>query len=317
MTHYGKWYFINGVKQYVHVISTDLDHPILVYLHGGPGDAALPLVEHFNADLSKKYTFIIWEQRGSGKSYYKFRENESLTIDNFVSDLKSLVEQLLLEFNKDKVCLMGHSWGSIIGMNFIISYPELVNYYIGVGQVVCSHKMFDRNKGYILSHTDNKSIKNRVSSLDTTFHQDTWFTDLMYLMKQLIKQGVSLHGKSSYLSLYKYFVFSKNYSFADCIKRLKGSKQSIIKLWNEVSKTDFSSHKYFDVPIAFIEGEYDYHASSELVLDFYHNITSPKIYYSMENTAHFPQWTRADSFNAIVNSLDTYSFLNNNKVRKI
>lgn len=268
MFNYGKWYSINGVEQYVHIISTDLDNPILIYLYGDPGDAALPLVEHFNSDLSEKYTLIIWEQRGAGKSFYKFREDEQLTVDHFVFDLKVLIEKLLVEFKKDKICLIGHSWGSIIGMKFIISYPALVNYYIGVGQVICSQKMFERSKKYIVSHTDNDRIKNKVSSLDTTFKQHRWYSDLIFLMRQLIKQGVSLYGRDSYFSLYKYFIFSRNYSLRDCIRRLKGSKQSILKLWNEVAETDFSSHKDFVVPIAFIEGKYNYHVSSELVSIF-------------------------------------------------
>ncbi len=314
MYNYSKWYSINGVNQYVQVVSTNLDNPILIYLHGGPGDAALPLVEYFNSDLSENYTLIIWEQRGAGKSYYRFREDEHITINDFILDLKVLIEKLLVEFNKEKICLLGHSWGSIIGMKFIISYPELIHFYIGVGQVICSQKMFEKSKKYIVSHIDNHRLKNRITSLNTKFHQDNWYDDLMFFMRQLIKQGVSLYGKSTYLSLYRYFIFSKNYSFMDCIKRLKGSEQSIVKLWHEVSEIDFSAYKNFKVPIAFIEGEYDYHASSEIVFDYYRSIRSSKVYFSIKNTAHFPQWTRSDTFNSIVNSLNSSSFSNSNEI---
>lgn len=317
MVQYNKWYSINGVKQFVHVISTNPEHPILIYLHGGPGDSALPLVRHFNSRLSEKYTLIIWEQRGSGKSYYKFSEEEQLTIDDFVADLKILIDTLLMEFGKEQVCLMGHSWGSIIGMKFILSYPELVKYYIGVGQVISAHNMFEESKTYLMSHTDDPAVQERLSSLDITFRQDTWYSDLMFLMGQLIGQGVSLYGKQSYFSLYKYFIFSGSYSLADCIRRLKGSKQSIIKLWREVAETDFSSQKEFGVPIVLVEGQYDYHVSSGVAFDFYQKVMSPKRYYCMENTAHFPQWTRADAFNAIINSLDECDFSKGNAVQNI
>ncbi|MGG2082381.1 alpha/beta fold hydrolase [Lysinibacillus pakistanensis] len=316
MYNYGKMYSVNGINQYVQVVSTNLDNPILIYLHGGPGDAALPLVEHFNSNLSENYTLIIWEQRGAGKSYYKFSDDEHISINDFVLDLKVLIENLLVEFKKEKICLIGHSWGSIIGMKFIISYPELIHFYIGVGQVICSQKMFEKSKEYIVSHIDNHHLKNKISSLNTKFTQDNWYSDLMFFMSQLIKQGVSLYGKSTYLSLYRYFIFSKNYSLMDCIKRLKGSKQSIIKLWHEVSEIDFSAYKNFKVPIAFIEGEYDYHASSEIVFDFYRSITSPKVCFSIKNTAHFPQWTRSDTFNLIVNSLNSSIFSNSNEIKE-
>lgn len=317
MFKYRKWYLLNGKKQYVYIIGTNVNHPILIYLHGGPGDSALPLVEHFNADLSQKYTLVIWEQRGSGKSYYKFAENEKLTINDFVLDLKILVEKVLTDFGKKKICLFGHSWGSIIGMKFILSFPELVEYYIGVGQVINSFKMFEKSKEYAANHIYNTTERQKVINLDVTFKQKLWYSDLMFLMNHLVKQGVSLYGKKSYISLYKYFIFSKEYSLVDCINRLKGSKQSILKLWNEVATIDFSNHKEFDVPVVFIEGEHDYHVPSEIVLNFYDNLISPKMLYYMKDSAHFPQWTRNKTFNTIVNALDSTRFSPNNKIMEV
>ena len=63
---------INGALQYVSIRSEKENAPLLLYLHGGPGDAALPLVLKYNRDLEKHYTVVVWEQRGAGKSYYKF-----------------------------------------------------------------------------------------------------------------------------------------------------------------------------------------------------------------------------------------------------
>ena len=70
-------------------------------------------------------------------------------------------------------------------------------------------------------HIDNHHLKNKISSLNTKFTQDNWYSDLMFFMSQLIKQDVSLYGKNTYLSLYRYFIFSKNYSLMDCIKHTK------------------------------------------------------------------------------------------------
>lgn len=304
MKNIGKWYVINGVKQYVQFISENVEDPVLIYLHGGPGDAALPLVEHFNKELAQKYTLVIWEQRGSGKSYYPFAKNERMTINTFVSDLKILIDHLLTEWEKDNVCLMGHSWGSIIGLEFIKQYPELVDYYIGVGQVVCSQRMFEDSRTYILNQPVRPKIKQQISAIDTSFNQKNWYTDLMFFMNQLIKTKGSLYNQKTYISFYNYFIRSKNYSLMDCINRLKGSKQSIERLWQEVATIDFTKDTKFEVPVILIEGEYDYHASNELAFDFYQAIESPKAYICMKNTAHFPQWSRAETFNQVVNTLE-------------
>lgn len=304
MKNYGKWYVINGVKQCVHIISENSANPLLVYLHGGPGDAALPLMERFNSDLAKKYTLIIWEQRGAGKSYYPFEANEEITIATFISDLKVLVLKLLSEWEKEKVCLMGHSWGSIIGMEFIKRYPKLIEYYIGVGQVICSQEMFTASRTYILEHSSDPKIRQRIASIDTSFRQEKWYNDLMYFMNQLIKTEGSLYGKKSYASFYPYFVRSKNYSLRDCLHRIKGSKQSIERLWQEVALVDFTQYTSFEVPIILIEGEQDYHVSEKTAFAFYQQLNSPKSYIRMKKAAHFPQWTRAADFNQIVNELE-------------
>lgn len=307
MEKYGKWYQINGVKQYVQIISENSANPLLIYLHGGPGDAALPLIEHFNLDLAKKYTLVIWEQRGAGKSYYPFKADEEITIDTLVSDLKVLIELLLSERNERQVCLMGHSWGSIIGMEFIKRYPEWIDHYIGVGQVISSQEMFADSRAYILEHSSSTAVKQRISSIDTHFDQGEWFDDLMYFMNQLIKTGGSLYGKKSYAGFYPHFIRSKNYTLRDCVHRIQGSKQSIERLWQEVARVDFTNETKFEVPIILIEGEQDYHVSKRVAFDFYQKLESPKSFVCMKKAAHFPQWRRAADFNQVVNDLEVPS----------
>ena len=127
---------INGRKQFISVRSKAEGLPLLLYLHGGPGDAALPLVRKYNSELEKCYTFVVWEQRGAGKSYYPFAENEPVSMRTFVEDIHSLVRYLLRRFGQEKLYLLGHSWGSVLGMTYVMQYPQLVHTYLGCGQVL-------------------------------------------------------------------------------------------------------------------------------------------------------------------------------------
>ena len=68
---------INGVSQYVSINSENINNPILLVLHGGPGDTCLPLMRYYNKELEKYYTVVILEQRGSGKSYYRFKKSDN------------------------------------------------------------------------------------------------------------------------------------------------------------------------------------------------------------------------------------------------
>ncbi|XBX03999.1 alpha/beta hydrolase [Enterocloster clostridioformis] len=100
---------VNGVPQFVSIRAEKEKAPLLIYLHGGPGDAAFPLVMTYNN--------------------YKF--DGPVTIDIFLNDLYTLVDYLLPRFHQSSVYLVGHSWGSILGLRFVQAYPELVHTYIG------------------------------------------------------------------------------------------------------------------------------------------------------------------------------------------
>lgn len=298
-----EWNDINGTKQYIKVLQKKKDAPILIYLHGGPGDAALPLVERMNAELAERYTLVIWEQRGAGKSYYPFSEEE-ITIDDFLQDLDALVDLLLSSFEQEKLCLMGHSWGSILGLMYIQQHPEKVQCYIGVGQVVCPQKMFEKSKEFLAEHLANSKMAQKIATIDTRFISKDWYADLLLLTGQLMQAGVSFYGKKSYISMYPHFLFSKEYTLKDCINRVKGAKQSLHKLWHQVMAVDFSEQTIFSVPIVLIEGAMDYQVSEELAYEFYQKIQSPKRYFRLNEAAHFPQWCRPDTFNQLVCSLD-------------
>ena len=92
---------LNGALQYISVRAEKKGAPLLLYLHGGPGDAALPLVLKFNRELEKHFTVVVWEQRGAGKSYYRFGA-EQPTLDTFLQDLYALVSALLARFEAAK-----------------------------------------------------------------------------------------------------------------------------------------------------------------------------------------------------------------------
>ena len=93
---------INGALQYILLLAEHKDLPLLIYVHGGPGDAALPLLLHYQKELASKYTLVLWEQRGAGKSYYEFGQYENLLLDDYVQDLHEIVQYVLKRFHQDR-----------------------------------------------------------------------------------------------------------------------------------------------------------------------------------------------------------------------
>ena len=186
---------VNGVPQFVSIRAEKEKAPLLIYLHGGPGDAAFPLVMTYNKMLEQQFTVVIWEQRGAGKSYYKF--DGPVTIDIFVNDLYTLVDYLLPRFHQSSVYLVGHSWGSILGLRFVQAYPELVHTYIGCGQVVNMKKSSKSAYEYALAHADKKDLE-KLRRIDCSYQTDSWLNDLLFVTRQVVKHKTNFEAQTQY-----------------------------------------------------------------------------------------------------------------------
>jgi pimeloyl-ACP methyl ester carboxylesterase len=126
---------LGGQEQYIIIRGVDAAKPIMLFLHGGPGSPEVAFIKHFNPDIEKDFVMVYWEQRGAGKSYSKDIPPESMNMDQMISDTRELSEYLVNRFNREKIFLMGHSWGSLLGTLTAHKYPELYYAYFGIGQV--------------------------------------------------------------------------------------------------------------------------------------------------------------------------------------
>ena len=126
---------IGGVDQWVMVRGADIANPVLVVLHGGPGMSETGFFRRFNAPLESCFTVVHWEQRGAGKSFSRDLPVASMTVARFLDDLDELVDRVRQRLGQAKVVLLGHSWGSALGVLYAARHPEKVAVYVGAGQV--------------------------------------------------------------------------------------------------------------------------------------------------------------------------------------
>lgn len=116
---------------------------------------------------------------------------------------------------------MGHSWGSVLGLEFVEQHPELVRAYVGCGQVVNMKKSCRAAYDFALAHADPKATE-RLRGIDCAYTGENWLDDLLFVTKQVVKQKGSLYGRRNYNDLVKPFLWSKYYSIAMCPRRLRG-----------------------------------------------------------------------------------------------
>ena len=93
--------------------------PVLVF-HGGPGGASR--LRHAEAFDRRKFRVVFFDQRGCGRSQPSGETAHNTTAD-LLHDAARLLDFLDI---KEKVILLGGSWGATLALLFAEKYPERV-----------------------------------------------------------------------------------------------------------------------------------------------------------------------------------------------
>jgi pimeloyl-ACP methyl ester carboxylesterase len=115
---------LGGLTQWILIRGTLSSNPVLLFLHGGPGSAHILSARHFDGELVKSFVVVHRDQRGAGKSYSRRIPGETMNREQFVSDVREFSQMLEQRFNSGRIYLVGHSWGSEIGILAASRYPD-------------------------------------------------------------------------------------------------------------------------------------------------------------------------------------------------
>jgi pimeloyl-ACP methyl ester carboxylesterase len=127
---------IGGIDQWIAIQGQDTRNPVILYLHGGPGEAQSPFLDQFKP-WEQDFTVTNWDQRGAGKTFGRNgASTPGMTLDRMVDDACEVAEHLRGRLSQRKVILVGQSWGSLLGLYAIKRRPELFHAYVGTAQIV-------------------------------------------------------------------------------------------------------------------------------------------------------------------------------------
>ncbi|MGA7541064.1 MAG: alpha/beta hydrolase [Steroidobacteraceae bacterium] len=128
---------IGGIEQWVQIRGDSRDNPVLLWLNGGPGYSTIPYAPAYRS-WERNFTLVMWDQRGEGKTFERSGRSVAprMTIKRMAEDGIELAEYLCRHLHGKKIILLGHSWGSILGIHMIKLRPDLFSAYVGTGQIV-------------------------------------------------------------------------------------------------------------------------------------------------------------------------------------
>lgn len=280
---------IGGVDQYVLIRGNDSSLPVLLFLHGGPGMPAMYLAHSFQPELEKDFVVVQWDRRGAGKSY---REDISstLTTEQLVADTVELTNVLRARFHQDKIYLVGHSWGTYLGMLVIARHPELYRAYVGIGQLARNAPINGIQDEYI------RQSARRIGDQDAIEELDEKGASVRETL--LFKFGGELHHAKSFAPLLLTGLAAPEYSLRDARNVPKGvSLYSKHLVYNSIPGELMGAVTHVNIPVYFFTGRYDYCDPFSLTEQYFSKIDAPEKHIVwFEESAHFPFYEEPEAF---------------------
>lgn len=295
---------INGTKQWISIYGEDINNPVLLYLHGGPGFAT----SHFDYAFTRKwadvYTVVTWDQRNCGKSYSEEQNDIALTYDLMMSDGVELTKYILNYLGKDKITLLGHSWGSALGANLALEYPQYYDCYIGTGQSV----NFDESEvafkevatTWVGSDEEGKKLLERLTIGDYSVDYYVARNTLM------VKYGYDVFADGTDYNMTATQIFNPYYSISDFIAyaNMDGSVYEQFINSDEFKKFYLSGKTEYQIPYYNINGDKDYQTNYILAQEYFDEVIAPyKKMYIMKDTTHGLMESKSEEFSEILHEI--------------
>ncbi|WP_052494205.1 alpha/beta fold hydrolase [Nitrosospira sp. NpAV] len=294
---------IGGVSQSIWLRGVSQSNPALIILHGGPGTSESALFRHYNSILEQYFLVIYWEQRGTGRSFHSDISPASMNIAQFVHDLDEVVEWVKRRFDKDKVVLLGHSWGTVLGTIYASRYPEKVSAYVGVAQIADVPRTRQLSYEFAFTEARKRNNASAVSELKAIGPPPYDSVDEKLATGKWVERfGGMFHANLSTGKLIWAALNTDEANLIDLVKFGQGNRFSLIQLENEISRLNLSEYyQSFDVPIFFLLGRHDRHTPAALAEQYFGMIRAPyKRLFWFEQSAHNPPFEEPAQFNRVL-----------------
>ena len=295
---------INGVEHYLLHYKTEKEAPVFVFIHGGPGQSEAMMAYIVEEYASRNYNIVYYDQRGAGKTYLRNKKARPDT-EILKKDLLEIVLYVKKAYQKDKVGIIGHSWGSVLGSMFALEHPEHLLCYIGCGQVI--NLIENERVGYnklkeAVEQSGNKRDKKKLEKIGEYPVVDTFDMNIMRKMGKVRNLQGKYHLAATFdKSMIKMFMNSPIMGIKD-IFPFMASMMVNMQVMKELMSFDLRSKGVeYQVPVYYVLGENDQQTPIELSTTYFNEIIAPdKKLYLIKNAGHAAMIDNPDDYRKAV-----------------
>lgn len=285
---------IGGIDQWISVRGFDRRNPILLFIHGGPGFPAMPTSWSYQRGWEEYFTVVQWDQRGTGKTYVTndpARVGPTMTPERMIADTEEMIDWLRREFGKKKLFVLGHSWGSYLGLEIARRHPEWLHAYIGMGQATHSRESERRGWQFAMDHArraGNEAAVRELQSIAGYEKADQVSLAAVELQRKWLGvYGGAVRGRKRFDHEIVGTALAPEYSDADVKSIWTASDFSEQRLLAVVLTVDFSTVAALRCPLILFNGRDDYNVSASLAAEWFERLEAPsKTLVWFERSAH-------------------------------
>ena len=276
-----------GEELYLRVRGQNSDNPVLLFLHGGPGEMTGPLFfqAYAGPELEKHFVVGYLHQRNTCKS--PSVPVDTLTVGQFGKDVHSVVEFLKEKFSKDKIFLLGHSFGGILGYMYLLEHEDNVEKFVSAGGAFSAVSLEENGYKSALELAKKTNNQKTIERLDTlgpppyeTFQQGMVWRMLIMTMLNGMKEGIT-----------KNLQMPKVMSITGIEIIDPGWQKKMMEIgsamWSELNTVDIEDEvKTISIPVLMIAGAKDIMVPFRLMEKGFENLGGKKEYFILENSNH-------------------------------
>ena len=294
----------NDNKYYLRIRTMDIDNPVVLFLHGGPGTPDRAQTMHYQSPLADNFTLVAFDQFGAGLAYDK--KKPDITKEKAIEDIHNVVAYLKERFNKEKVIFVGHSFGTQLSIWYLQQYSSDVQVFVGIGLAVENVEGESISYEWCLEQAKLKNDKASIRTLEKIGHPvDSKYKSSNDLIKErnvLNKMGGFIHesGKPywQYLLTHDVPMILREYGLCGAIKYIKGLNSSLNTSLAAINPDFMNTAKSIDIPVYLTLGKYDHVCAAELGIRWYNQVEAPeKKLIIFEHSGHCPQWEESELWN--------------------
>ncbi len=289
---------VGGIDQWISIRGEDRANPVLLFLHGGPGNSILPLEPTFRV-WEKHFTMVQWDQRGAGRTYGRNGVDEQpMTVARFVQDGIEVAEYLRERLHKRSIVLLGHSWGTEIGTQMVVARPDLYSAYVGTGQVVSIAEketyIYDDTLRRLRAAGDEKGIR-ALEEIGTPPYRTNHDLEIQRHWSERYDIPAERDLRRHFTPM---VAFAPDFSLRDIYNLLYASAWTAQELFSDEEQFDVRECcMTFQVPVFVFNGGHDTITPSELVQPWFDALQAPsKQIVVMKDAGHSAVLTDPEAF---------------------